>query len=93
MQLQKAQPKIVALDSRAVFDLEYTPLKILAEAEKKNRERGIRLWLVGMNPGVLSMIQKSALGEALGREGMHFNLGTALRTYLGEDAATGASTS
>jgi MFS superfamily sulfate permease-like transporter len=93
LQLQKAQPKIVAMDLSAVFDFEYTALKMLAEAERKNREHGIRLWLVGMNPGVLSMIQKSALGEALGREGMHFNLETALRKYLAEDAGTGASTS
>jgi sulfate permease, SulP family len=85
--VQEAQPKIVALDLSAVFDLEYTALKMLAEAEKKNRERGIRLWLVGINPDVLSMIQKSSLGEALGREGMHFNLETAVKKYLSEAAA------
>jgi len=55
----------------------------LAEAETKHRIRGIRLWLVGMNPEVLSMIQKSSLGEALGREAMHFNLETAVMKYLG----------
>ena len=56
----------------------------MADAEKKHRERGIRLWLVGMNPEVLSMIQKSSLGEALGREGMHFNLETAVTKYLND---------
>jgi high affinity sulfate transporter 1 len=91
LQLEKAQPRIVALDLSAVFDLEYTALKMLAEAEKKHRERGIRLWLVGMNPEVLTMIQKSSLGEALGREGMHFNLETAVTRYQGEAGPAKAS--
>lgn len=91
LQVQEAQPQIVALDLSAVFDLEYTALKMLAESAKKNRERGLRLWLVGMNPEVLSMVQKSSLGKALGREGMHFNLETAVTKYLGETAAARAS--
>jgi sulfate permease, SulP family len=87
LQLQKAQPRVVALDLSAVFDLEYTALKMLIEAEKKSRERGIRLWLVGMNPDVLAVIQRVSLGKDLGREGMHFNLETAVAKYLGEAAA------
>jgi MFS superfamily sulfate permease-like transporter len=89
LQVQEVRPKIVVLDLSAVFDLEYTALKMLAEGEKKNRERGIRLWLVGMNPEVLSMIHKSSLGDRLGREGMHFNLETAVTKYLGEAAVAG----
>ena len=81
LRVQEERPSVVALDLSAVFDLEYTALKMLAEAEEKNRERGIRLWLVGMNPDVLSMIQKSSLGEALGRERMHFNLEIAVTEY------------
>ena len=92
LRVQEAQPKIVALDLSAVFDLEYTALKMLAEAEKKQRERGTRLWLVGMNPDVLSMVQKSSLSEVLGRERMHLNLETAVTRYLGEAVATRAST-
>lgn len=87
LQIQKAQPKVLALDLSAVFDLEYTALKMLVEAEHKNRDRGIRLWLVGMNPAVLSMVQKSSLGETLGREAMHFNLESAVIRYLGESMA------
>jgi len=87
MQIEIAQPRIIALDLSAVFDLEYTALKMLADAEKKHHERGIRLWLVGMNPAVLSMIQKSSLGEALGRKGMHFNLETAVTEYLNDAEA------
>jgi anti-anti-sigma factor len=91
--VQEADPKVVALDLSAVFDLEYTALKMLVQAEKKNQERGIRIWLVGMNPDVFSMIQKSSLGEVLGREGMHFNLETAVAEYLRETSATGQSPS
>jgi anti-anti-sigma factor len=87
MQIEIAQPRIIAIDLSAVFDLEYTALKMLANAEKKHRERGIRLWLVGMNPEVLSMIQKSSLSKALGREGMHFNLETAVTKYLNDAAS------
>jgi anti-anti-sigma factor len=87
MQIEIAQPRIIAIDLSAVFDLEYTALKMLANAEKKHRERGIRLWLVGMNPEVLSMIHKSSLSEALGREGMHFNLETAVTKYLNDAAS------
>jgi MFS superfamily sulfate permease-like transporter len=87
LQIETAQPRIVALHLSAVFDLEYTALKMLADAEKKHRARGIRIWLVGTNSEVLSMIQKSSLGEALGREGMHFNLEAAVAKYLSESAA------
>jgi sulfate permease, SulP family len=85
VEIEKAQPRIVALDMRAVFDLEYTALKMLIAAEQKQREHGIRVWLVGMNPEVLSMIRRSSLGETLGHEGMHFNLESAVTRYLGED--------
>jgi high affinity sulfate transporter 1 len=72
--VDESQPKIVALHLRGVPDLEFTALKMLIEAEKRNRERGIRLWLVGVNPEVLEMIRRSPLGEALGPDAMHFNL-------------------
>ena len=65
VEVQAAQPKILVLDLSAVFDLEYTALKMLVEAEKKSRERGIRLWLVGMNPEVLFNLE-TALTKYLG---------------------------
>ena len=91
LRVQEVHPRIVALDMRAVFDLEYTALKMLIEAEKQSRARGIRIWLVGMNPDVLSMIQKSSLGEALGREGMHFNLEAAVTKFLSDNKAVSSS--
>jgi anti-anti-sigma regulatory factor len=73
---------MVAIDFSAVPDLEYTALKALTEGEKRQRDRGVLLWLVGLNPGVLHVVQKSELGEALGREAMHFNLEVAVTKYL-----------
>ena len=77
----EANPKIVAIDMSAVFDLEYTALKMLTQGESQVRERGIELWLVDLSPDVLAMVQRSPLGEALGRARMHFNLEVAVERY------------
>jgi sulfate permease, SulP family len=81
--IEETQPAIVALDLSAVPDLEYTALKMLVEGERRQREHGVKLWLVGMNPQVLKVVQRSQLGEALGRDDMHFNLEIAVTKYLG----------
>jgi high affinity sulfate transporter 1 len=83
--IDEANPRVVAVDFRAVPDLEYTALKTLIEGEEKLRARGILLWLIGMNPSVLTMIQRSSLGETLGRERMHFNLESAVAKYQGDN--------
>ena len=51
-------------------------------AEKRHRENGVQFWLVGLNPGVLAAVQRSPLGEALGRDRMFFNLEQAVERYL-----------
>ena len=85
--IDEAKPKVVAVDLSGVFDLEYTALKMLAEAEKRARGRGVSLWLVGLNPEVLAMVQRSSLGKVLGREEMHFNLELAVARYRGSAEA------
>ena len=75
-------PRVVVLDLSAVPDVEYTALKVLTEAVYKLRGRGVSLWLVGLNPGVLQTIQRSPLGDVLGREAMHFNVEVAVAKYL-----------
>jgi MFS superfamily sulfate permease-like transporter len=77
----EARPKVVVIDLGGVFDLEYTALKMLTEAEQRHRERDVLLWLVGLNPGVLAMVQRSPLGGILGRERMFFNLEQAVAKY------------
>ena len=79
---EESQPRVVALHLRGVPDLEYTGLKMLTAGEKRGREHGTRLWMVGMNPQVFATIKKSQLGEALGPDGMHLNLEIAVAKYL-----------
>jgi sulfate permease, SulP family len=85
--VEEAKPKVVALDLSGVPDLEYTALKMLTEAEKRLRERGTLLGLVGLNPEVLRIVQNSELGETLGRERMSFNLEQAVEKYQRKTAA------
>jgi sulfate permease, SulP family len=79
--VNEAQPKVIALDLGAVPDLEYSALKALTEGEKRLAEQGVSMWLVGLNPGVLQMVQRSPLGKALGREKMQFSLELAVAKY------------
>jgi len=80
--VNEMKPAVVAIDLSAVPDLEYTALKMLTEGERRQRERGVTLWLVGLNPGVLQMVQRSPLGTALGRERMQFSLELAVARYV-----------
>jgi SulP family sulfate permease len=84
----EAKPKIVALDLSGVPDLEYTALKMLTEAEKRLRESGVMLWLVGLNPEVLRVVQNSELGETLGRARMFFNLEQAVEKFQRQSGET-----
>ena len=81
--IEHEQPRVVALELGGVPDLEYSALKTLTEAEHRLRDVGISLWLVKLNPGVLAMVQRSPLGAAVGREGLVFNMETAVARYLG----------
>ena len=76
-----AHPTVVAFDLSRVYDLEYSALKMLLEAEKRQREAGITLWLVGLNPQVYAVIQRSPLGAILGTERMMFDLEIAVDRY------------
>ena len=87
--IDETRPKVVAMDLSGVFDLEYTALKMLIEGEKRNREQGIELWLVGLTRDVLAVVQRSSLGQTLGRDRMLFNLEVAVAKYQ-ERAAVSA---
>ena len=54
---------------------------MLTEVEKRYRDHGILLWLVGLQPDVLAVVQRSVLGKTLGRESMFFNLEQAVAKY------------
>jgi SulP family sulfate permease len=86
--IAEAKPRVLAIDLTGVPDLEYTALKMMTEAEKRQREHGVMLWLVGLNPEVLRVVQNSELGETLGRERMFFNLERAVEAFQGRSGST-----
>lgn len=76
-----ADPRVVVLDLRAVFDLEYTALKMLTAAEKKARADGREVWLVGLTPDVMHLVRRSALNDALGHGRMFARLEDAVAKF------------
>ena len=83
--IRETLPKVVAVDASGVLDMEYTALKMFAQVAKRQSQNGIQLWLIGMNPGVLAVVQRSPLGKTLRRDQMHFNLEIAVGRYLSDE--------
>jgi len=75
------RPEVVALDLSRVPDIEYSALQMLIEADRRSATRGLELWLVGLNPGVLEVVRRSGLADRLGRERMLFNARAAIERY------------
>ena len=86
--VKQTKPSVVLIDCSAVFDIEYTALKMLTEAEAKLSAEGIALWLAALNPEVLAMVKHSKLGETLGRDRLFFNLQVAVERYRQSGPAT-----
>ena len=81
--IDAADPRVVILDLSAVFDVEYTALKMLIAAERRTRDDGRILCLTGLNPEVLELVRRSPLGTVLGRERMIFDLEQAVARFQG----------
>jgi MFS superfamily sulfate permease-like transporter len=79
--LERAQPSIILLDFAALTDVEYTALGMLTAGEAKLAERGIELWVAGLNPEVLGIVRESPLGHALGTDRMFFDAPSAVAAY------------
>lgn len=79
--IQQAKPSVVLLDCSAIPDIEYSALKMMIEGEENQREAGIHLWLAALNPEPLAVVQRSKLGQTLGRERMFFNVQAAVEAY------------
>ena len=79
--VEQAKPQVLILDCRAIFDMEYTALKVIAESEEKLRRAGCELWLAGLNPAVFEVVERSQLGAALGRERMFLNMQSAIECF------------
>jgi len=87
--IRAAKPAVVIFDFGAVPDIEYTALKMLAEAEQRLRANGTELWLARLNPAALEVVNRTQLGKALGRERMFFNVNRAVEAYLARQKARG----
>ena len=73
------------MDTAKVPDIEYTALTMLADGEEKLRERGISLWLAGLNPTVEEVIRRSPVGATLGDERTFDDLRQAVEAYEAMD--------
>jgi high affinity sulfate transporter 1 len=81
------QPRVVVMDMSGVPDIEYSALQMVVEGERHFGERGVVLWLAGLNPGVLEVVRHSGLAERLGRERMLFNAYAAIEQFQAMQAA------
>jgi len=75
------RPDVVVLDMGSVFDIEYTALKRMSEAESRLRQDGVSLWLANLTPGVLATVRRSPLGETLGADRLFQTLEGAVHRY------------
>lgn len=75
------KPRVVALDMSRVPDIEYSALQALAEGEKRASDRGVTVWIAGLNPGALEVARRAGLAERLGHERMLFNARAAIEKY------------
>jgi high affinity sulfate transporter 1 len=89
-QIAQHRPQVVALDMSRVPDLEYSALQALIEGDARAAERGVVLWLVGLNPKVLEMVRNTDLDERLGRDRMLFNARAAIQRYQATKAGATA---
>lgn len=79
--IEQASPSVLVIDCSSIIDIEYTALKMLAEAEDKLQRRGVTLWLAALNPEVLATLSRSKIGQMLGRDRMFFNIQSAVEHY------------
>jgi sulfate permease, SulP family len=79
--VEQTKPSTMVIDCSSIIDIEYTALKMLADAEEKLQREGVRLWLAALNPSVLTTVSRSRIGQTMGRERMFFNVQTAVERY------------
>jgi high affinity sulfate transporter 1 len=80
-QVEQFEPEVLLLDCRAIIDVEYTALKVLAEADEKLRRAGCELWLAGLNPAVFEGVERSKFGATLGHGRMFLNMQAAVDEF------------
>ncbi|HKQ84720.1 MAG TPA: SulP family inorganic anion transporter [Steroidobacteraceae bacterium] len=79
--VEQHRPRAVLLDLSAVFDFEYTALKMLVEAERRMHEQGRQLLIAAPNDTVLNMLERSPLGQRIGRQQMFYDVASAVTHF------------
>jgi anti-anti-sigma factor len=85
--VEAANPRVLVLDCSAIFDVEYSAVRMLIEAEQRARRRGGELWLAGLNSSVKEVVRRSPLGKALGTDRMFYDLGHAVEHFQARQVA------
>jgi len=75
------RPRVLVLDLSRVPDIEYSALRSLIEGDQRLAERGITLWLAGLNPGVLEVVRHAGFDQRLGPQRLLFNAREAIARY------------
>ena len=88
--VEEHKPRVLAVDMSRVHDIEYSALESLIDSGKSMADRGIVVWLAGLNPGVLEVVRHAGLDEKLGRDRMLFNARAAIERYQAMQATGGA---
>ena len=87
--VREARPQVLLFDCGGIPGLEYTALKMLAEAEARLRDEGVQLWLAALSRESLELVRRTPLGELLGRERMFFTVPRAVAAYEQRRSAGG----
>jgi len=75
------RPRVLALDMSRVPDVEYSALQALMEREKRFADRGVAVWIAGLNPGTLEVVRRAGFDARLGRERLLFNAREVIQHY------------
>jgi SulP family sulfate permease len=86
--VEATAPQVILIDCSAIPGFEYTALKMLIEAEEKQREHGREIWLAALNPEALELVQRTPLAERLGRERMFFTVERAVAAFEARGSAS-----
>jgi MFS superfamily sulfate permease-like transporter len=76
---KKYRPRVLVLDLSRVSDIEYSALQVLMEGEKRAQDRGVTVWLAGLNPDVLEVV-RNGVDQRRPRR-MFFNARAAIKRY------------
>jgi high affinity sulfate transporter 1 len=85
--VKSARPRVIVLDCSVIFDLEYSALKMLGEAEERLRAHGAELWLTALHPRVRHGVERSPLGQRLGPSRRFIDLEHAVAAFRAAEEA------